>query len=354
MNNKKKLLIIDGSSMLTTNYFATLPPQVKMAKTDEEREANYHRIMRSPDGRYTNAVFTTLKMVKKILDDVYGFTHLVICFDKTRDTFRRKIDPNYKANRKPTQKPLKQQFILMEEVFERIGIKVMYSDEYEADDLAGSIAKQYCNEFQSVRIMTKDGDYYQLASDSENIRLWMIQTKKESALEAIDRNAGFFFAAGDRQEEVNAIYEKTPNNVVEYTEEYVFAEKGVYPNLIVDLKAIEGDASDNIPGVKNVSSAAAPLLNEYGSLEGIYEAIDECEGVAKKEKELAAFWKEKLEIKRSPIKAMLAGREDAFLSRKLAEIKTDIELNICLDDMKIAVNEKELKVVCKELGIKSL
>ena len=354
MEQKRKLLIIDGSSMLVTNYFATLPPQVKMAKTDEERIKNYHRIMKSPDGRYTNAVFTTLKAVKAIIDGPYGFTHMAICFDKTRNTFRRELYQEYKANRKPTQEPLKEQFILMEQVFEQIGLKVLYSDQFEADDLAGSVAKQFSPEFDSVRILTKDTDYYQLADDSTNIRLWMLQTKEDTALDIIRRNTSYLFSNETVEEHVKELYGHTPKNIVEFTEEYVFGEKGVYPDLIVELKAIEGDTSDNIPGVKNVSSAAAPLLNEYGSLEGIYEAIDECEGIAKKEKELATFWKEKLEIKRSPIKSMLAGRESAFLSRELAQIKTDIELGMKVDDMMIHVNEKKLKEVCEELGIKKL
>lgn len=354
MEQKCKLLIIDGSSMLVTNYFATLPLQVKMAKTDEEREQNYHRIMKSPDGRYTNAVFTTLKSVKAILDGSYGFTHMVICFDKTRNTFRRELYPEYKAHRKPTQEPLKEQFILMEQVLEQIGLQVLYSDIYEADDLAGSVARQFFAEFDSVRILTKDTDYYQLADDNANIRLWMLQTKEETALDILRRNTACFFPNGSVEEEIKTLYAQTPKNVVEFTESYVYGEKGVYPNLIVELKAIEGDASDNIPGVKNVSSAAAPLLNEYGSLEAIYEAIDACEGVAKKEKELTAFWKEKLDIKRSPLKSMIAGRESAFLSRKLAQIKTDIDLGLTKDDMKIAINEKQLQAVCDDLGIKKL
>ena len=87
----------------------------------------------------------------------------------------------------------------------------------------------------------------------------------------------------------------------EYTPEIVYAEEGVYPQQIPVLLAITGDPGDGIPGCKGVSSAAAPLVDEYKSLDEIYAAIDDCEGVAKKEKELNGFWKEYLGIGRSPL-----------------------------------------------------
>ena len=88
-------------------------------------------------------------------------------------------------------------------------------------------------------------------------------------------------------------YEELPSNVFEYTPEIVCSEEGVYPEQIPVLLAITGDPGDGIPGCKGVSSAAAPLVAEYKTLDAIYEAIEDCEDVAKKEKELNTFWKEK-------------------------------------------------------------
>ena len=110
-------------------------------------------------------------------------------------------------------------------------------------------------------------------------------------------------------------------NYLEYTEATVNADQGVTPGQIPDLKGIEGDSSDHYPGVRNVSSAAVPLLKEYGSIEGIYAAIDACGGDSKEEKALSAFWKDGLDIKRSPLNALKAGRADAALCKDLATIR---------------------------------
>ena len=106
-----------------------------------------------------------------------------------------------------------------------------------------------------------------------------------------------------------------------YTETEVFDEKGVLPRFIPDLKGIEGDPSDNIPGVKGVSSAAAPLIMEYEGMTELYKAINTCVGDAKAEKELTDFWKQELGIKRSPLKALKEHCQTAFLSKELATIR---------------------------------
>ena len=126
------------------------------------------------------------------------------------------------------------------------------------------------------------------------------------------------------------------------------------PCQIPDLKGIQGDSSDNIPGVKGVSSAAMPLLAEYGTVEGIYEAIDSCEGDAKKQKELGAYWKENLGISRSPMKALIEYRDLAFLSKDLAMIRRDYDFQKQLDDFKININVDKAKEQFEKYGFKSL
>ena len=137
-------------------------------------------------------------------------------------------------------------------------------------------------------------------------------------------------------------YEELPSNVFEYTPEIVCSEEGVYPEQIPVLLAITGDPGDEIPGCKGVSSAAAPLVAEYKTLDAIYEAIEDCEDVAKKEKELNTFWKENLGIGRSPLKALKTNKEMVYLSEQLATMKRDIEIKESLEDMRLHINAEEL------------
>ena len=120
------------------------------------------------------------------------------------------------------------------------------------------------------------------------------------------------------------------------------------------LLAITGDPGDGIPGCKGVSSAAAPLVEEYRSLDAIYEAIEDCEGVAKKEKELNTFWKESLGIGRSPLKALKTNKEMVYLSEQLATMKRDIVIEESLEDLRLNINMKELKKQLKLYEMNSI
>jgi DNA polymerase-1 len=146
-----------------------------------------------------------------------------------------------------------------------------------------------------------------------------------------------------------------PSGVFEYTPEYVKHFEGVEPIQIIDVKAIEGDKSDNIKGVKGVGpTSSRPLIAHYGSVEEIYKAIEGLD--TKEEKELATFFKENLGIKRSPIKNLLTYKEDAIISKKLATIKTDIEeiQNLELDNLKLNIDKEKMNEVFKSLEINSL
>lgn len=129
-----KFLIIDGSSMLSTSYYGNLPKSILFAKTDEEKERHYSEILHTSDGKYTNAMFTMLRTLlavyKKVKPEYVAFT-----FDMTRDTFRRtQLGADfYKANRKETAQPLKDQFVQMEEFLKAIGCPVFMSPDYEAE-----------------------------------------------------------------------------------------------------------------------------------------------------------------------------------------------------------------------------
>lgn len=340
VNNKEisenRLLIVDGSSLLSTSFYATAR-ELLFAKTDEQKEEAYTKLMQTKNGVYTNGFYMFFKTLLPLIED-NGITHLAIVLDRSRGTtFRREMDSEYKANRKETPKPLKEQFKLLTEMLPKMNIPVFSHEYYEADDFAGTIAKKFENDIEVI-LHSKDEDYIQLVT--EKSKLWMVTSKSDEMYKEL----------GINRKDI-----KVPYGVFEYNPEYVKHFKGIEPIQIIDAKAIEGDKSDNIKGVKNVGETSSrPLLRHYGDLEGIYNAIEGLD--SKAEKELNKFFKEELGIKRSPIKNMLLYKEDAFLSKKLATIKTDIEdiQGLNLDDLKLNMDINAMNKIFESLEIKSL
>lgn len=120
-------LIIDGSSLLTTAYFATLPLEIKTLKTEAERETLYGKLMHAPDGTFTNAIYGFCMTFSQMLRDLQP-NMVAVVFDRTRNTFRKRMYPGYKAQRKETARPLKEQFILMQDILSSCGIVVLSSE----------------------------------------------------------------------------------------------------------------------------------------------------------------------------------------------------------------------------------
>ena len=330
-----KLLIVDGSSLLSTSFYATAR-DLLFAKTEEQKEFAYTKLMKSPDGEYTNGIYMFFKTLLPLLES-QKITHLAVVLDRSRNTFRREIDPEYKANRSETPYPLKSQFKLLTELLEEINIPVFSHTEYEADDFAGSLVKKFEKDIP-IYLHTKDEDYIQLVS--EYTKLWMVTGKADDMYKEI----------GLDKKTINV-----PSGIFEYTPEYVKHFKGINPIQIIDAKAIEGDKSDNIKGVKGVGpTSSRPLIAHYGSIEEIYKNI---ENLSKdEEKELLIFFKDSLGIKRSPLKNLLLYKEDAIISKKLATIKTDIEevQNMKLDNLVLNINNEKMHKVFMDLGMVSL
>ena len=179
---QRKLLLIDGSSLLTTHYHGNLPRQLQGVKDMAKREALFPKILHTSDGVYTNAMFGMLKAILKIIQEQKP-SHIAVAWDVSRNTFRREIAATYKSNRKPTDAPLKTQFIHMQNLLRAIGIQQLLSDPtapiseiFEADDYLGSMAAKFETEIP-VYLLTKDNDYLQLVS--ENTRLWLITSKSK-------------------------------------------------------------------------------------------------------------------------------------------------------------------------------
>lgn len=311
-DNRPKMLIIDGSSVLTTCYYANLPTEVKRAKTEEEKELYYGEILQTSEGIYTNGILGFIKIFTRWLKD-WNPDYVVIAFDKSRKTtFRKQMYADYKGHRSKTPKPLSNQILLIQELLADCHIPVLLSNLYEADDLAGSVAEKY-KESMQVRLITKDRDYLQLVDDTYDVKC-MIMTDDATAKQFRE---DYGIPVPD---------EYCYRNIMEFTEHRVKSEKGVMPESIVDLKALAGDTSDNIPGVKGISSTTAgTLLNHYGTIEKLYDTIH-ADTSKKALKELSESWKDELGLKRSPVNALIAGEESAYLSKKLAAIKRDIPL----------------------------
>lgn len=285
------LILIDGSNVLTTAYHATKKNMLKNSK-----------------GTYTNAVYI---MAQKVMDMISRSrpTHLAICWDEGREhTFRRKIYPAYKANRKESDPELKQQFATAKQLFSNIGIPQFSHEEIEADDAIGTINDIWRKEKGNaiVGIISNDKDLFQLLS--------------EYTSQLISKS--------------NKEYKITPIHLLQ--------KWNVTPGQWVDCKALLGDKSDNIPGCAGVGEKAAyPLIENYGSLEVLYENLNELKDT---------------DFKRYATK-LEENKELAFLSKQLAQIRCDatdlLKLN-SLDQLKINIKKRVVLHHFKALEFKSL
>ena len=333
-------LIIDGSSLLSTQYYGNLPREVLMGRTQEEREANYKKIMHTGAGVYTNGVYGFLRSLFKIISTMPP-KYLAVTWDLTRDTFRRELYPDYKGNRGETPYPLKDQFALCQRVLSEIGVKQFMDTHYEADDFSGTLCKRFEAD-TPIRILTKDHDYLQLVNDK--VSVFLLQSAQKKADELLKK---YHMDAS-----------VCPEKCFLMTEETVLGEEGVKPASIAHLKALQGDSSDNIKGVPGIGpQTAVALIGKYETVESLYEAID---AAGANTDDLFAEWK-LLGIKQNPIGKLtkkddetLTGRDAAELSLKLATIKTDIPIDETLEDLTLNLSAEGIDKVLHELEFASL
>lgn len=313
--------------MLVTAFFGNV-------SKDYYKTGDTSKILKTSDGKFTNAVYTMSKTILNIIEKQKP-THIAVAWDVNRDELKRKQKyTEYKANREQTKPELSSQFGLMQEVLKEMGVAQFWLKGSEADDIIGTLAKSMESEIP-VYILTKDQDALQLIT--EKTRVWLVTKKakdmyKEKGLEA--KKLGI------------------PHNVYEYSPVTFEEEYGLKPIQMVDKKAIEGDSSDNIPGVKGVGkTATVPLLKEYKTLERIYEVIEN-----ENPEKLRLFFRDELGIKVSPIKKLLNNTELAFISKDLATIDTNMEefKDIKLSDLKFILNREKTKRKFEELEFESL
>ena len=338
------LLLVDGSSLLTTQYYGNLPREILFAKTDEDKKKNYHKIMQTAGGVYTNAVYGFMRTLLKILKSQKP-KYLAVAWDKSRNTFRREIYADYKGNRGETPAPLKDQFVLCEELLEAMNIKQFMDDRFEADDFCGTLSRKFEDSIP-VKILTKDNDYLQLVTDKTN--LWLMHASS-------DKTDALYKKYGIKHDE------SVPDRAFNLTPELVKSEFGVWPKSISSLKGLQGDSSDNIKGVPGVGPATAvSLIAAYESVEALYDDIRDLDEKGQKAK--AQEWKEKLGISRSPIGQLLkksdtdlVGEEAAMISRKLADIKCDIPLDdVTLESLELHLDTAKARQEFMKLEFTSL
>lgn len=338
------LLIIDGSSLLTTQFFGNLPREIIFAKTMEEKAVYFPKIMQTSGGVYTNAVYGFLRVLLKILKEQRP-AYLAVAWDVSRNTFRRELYPDYKGNRGETMQPLKEQFTLCQQVLKKMRVPQFMDPRYEADDFSGTLTSMFEDKVP-VRIMTKDHDYLQLVSG--RTQLWMIHSTAKKTEELYEKYHM-------RQKDYNV-----PDRTFPFDPEMVEKEFGVKPESVNSLKGLQGDTSDNIKGVPGIGAmTAAALIHEYGSVERLYEVIHQADEAGRKK--LAEYWKNTLGIKRSPMGALLkesetelTGEKAARLSKKLATIKRDIPLEIALEDLKVDIDRQAAEEEFGRLEFRSL
>ncbi len=256
MSDRKKFILIDGNSLLNRAYYAM-------------------SVFTTKDGLPTNGIFGFVKLVLKILDEQKP-EYLAVAFDLHAPTFRHKLYPEYKGTRRPMPEELVVQVPVLKDLLSAMRIRTVELEGYEADDLLGTLSRR----FDGVEcfIYTGDRDAYQLVREGVNV---------------------CFTRRG-----VSDIDLLTAENFREKT--------GLTPEQIIEEKAIMGDASDNIPGVKGVGpKGALTLLQSYGTLDGVYEHLGE----------IPAGLRQKL----------TASEASARLSRTLATIDTDVPIDVTLE-----------------------
>ncbi|CQR24870.1 DNA polymerase I [Streptococcus varani] len=286
---KNKLLLIDGSSVAFRAFFAL-----------------YNQIDRfkSPTGLHTNAIYGFHLMLNHLMERVQP-THILVAFDAGKTTFRTEMFADYKAGRAKTPDEFREQFPFIRQMLEAMGIQHYELANYEADDIIGTLDKMAERTEVPFDVVIASGD--------------------KDLIQLTDANT------------IVEISKKGVAEFEEFTPDYLMEKMGITPTQFIDLKALMGDKSDNIPGVTKIGEKTGlKLLLEYGSLEGIYEHIDSFKASKMKEN-------------------LLNDKEQAFLSRTLATIDTQSPIEIGLDD--IVYNGPDLAVLGQfydEMGFKQL
>ncbi|WAH38389.1 5'-3' exonuclease [Alicyclobacillus dauci] len=338
-----KLILIDGSSLLTTAFFGNVPRDYYRLKDQADREEYLRKkALCTTKGVYTNAVYPMTRILLNLIERQKP-THFAVAWDVSRNTFRRKLYGEYKGHREDALPILSEQYRTMQELLQAVNIPQFWLDDYEADDIIGTLARKFESEMP-VYILTKDQDALQLISEST--RVWLMTSKAEELYKVRSLNLKEL---------------AIPDGVFEYSPVTFEEEYGLKPHQMVDKKALEGDNSDNIPGVKGIGEkASVPLLQEFQTVENLYDYIENMTSAEQAEMKLLF---KALGIARSPLAYLLkesdtelVGKQAAILSKVLATIRTDLEAldTVTSDDLRLDLNVQVMHERFIELEFASL
>ncbi|ADU31456.1 DNA polymerase I [Evansella cellulosilytica] len=278
-----KLVLVDGNSIAYRAFFA-LP------------------LLNNEKGVFTNAVYGFTTMLLKILEEEKP-THMLVAFDAGKTTFRHNTYKEYKGKRQKTPGELAEQLPVMRDLLKAFNITYYEVENYEADDIIGTLSTKASKSNWEVKIVSGDKDLLQLVS--ENVKV--------------------------------ALTRKGITNVDTYDLQMIDEKYGIKPEQIIDMKGLMGDASDNIPGVPGVGEKTAlKLLKQFGTVEKLYESLEDVSGKKLKEK-------------------LAENKDNAFMSKKLATIELNSPVTIDFEDTKLTdPNNKEVTALFKELEFNSL
>lgn len=288
MSSKETFYILDGNAILHRAWHA-LPP------------------LATKDGKLVNAVYGFLLILLKLLRDEKP-TFLAVAFDLAGPTFRHEAYEDYKATRVKAPDELYEQLPILKEVLKAFGIPVLEKPGYEADDVVGTLATKFTQKDLQTYIVTGDLDTLQLVRPNISV---------------------YTFVRGISESFI-------------YDEKAVKARYGLRPDQMIDYKALRGDPSDNIKGVRGIGEkTATELLKTFGSIEKIYQALKKPAG------------KEKIRPK--VIETLLAGEEDAKMSKDLVTIRCDVPIDFSLAVARVKEPNRELLIpIFSELGFRTL
>ena len=270
-----KLLVLDGNSIFNRAFYGI-------------------KLLTTKDGTFTNAIYGFLTMLYKIKEDTNPDA-VAVAFDMRAPTFRHKEYDGYKAQRKGMPPELAQQLPILKELLTLLGYQIVECEGYEADDILGTLARVCTEEGHECVLATGDRDSLQLVNPSVTVRL----------------------AATKFGQPVVTVYDEA-----KIKEDY-----GVTPHQLIDIKALQGDSSDNIPGVSGIGAkGAADLIQKYGSIEAIYQDFDQ------------------LDLKPAMRKKLEEGKESAFLSYKLGTICLQAPIDTNLEHYHVSEGDVQAAV----------
>ena len=267
----ERLVLIDGNSIMNRAFYGIMGSKMLTTK----------------DGKYTNAIYGFLAILFKILEDIQP-QYLAVAFDLKGPTARHEMYKEYKANRHGMPDELAEQMPVIKEILKAMNIDIIEKQGYEGDDILGTLAKYGEKQGLDVTILSGDRDTFQLASDHITIRIPRTKAGKT----------------------------ETEN----YDRARVLEEYGLEPEQLIEVKALQGDTSDNIPGVPGIGpKTAIALIQKYHSVEELYKKIEVGED----------------DLKGKQKENIINNKEMAELSRKLGEINTQVPLEVLLEQIKV-------------------